>query len=255
MALKFRRGTNSGRTAITPAEGEPLFTTDTKLLYIGDGSTAGGVAIGGGGISDGDKGDVTVSSSGATWTVDNDAITYAKIQNVSAASKLLGRGDSGSGDTQEITLGTGLTMTGTTLAASGGASYPTQAAIKTVDETINTTNPTFAYDSQLYITVATTGIYSWDLDLIWNGGNGAVRFELNGATSGTGPAFSWDTGGRNRVGDWCMQLNSYNTKSFGKGFGICELTAGATFKVGYYKFDNGNVTLHQNSSLRIFKIG
>jgi hypothetical protein len=44
------------------------------------------------------------------------------MQNVSAASKLLGRGDSGSGDTQEITLGAGLTMTGTTLSASGGGS-------------------------------------------------------------------------------------------------------------------------------------
>jgi hypothetical protein len=120
MALKLRRGTSTNRTSITPAEGEPIFTTDTKKLYLGDGSTAGGVEIGG--VADGDKGDITVSGSGATWTVDNDAVTYAKIQNVSAASKLLGRGDSGSGDVQEITLGTGLTMTGTTLAASGGVS-------------------------------------------------------------------------------------------------------------------------------------
>ena len=77
---------------------------------------------GGAGVSDGDKGDITVSGSGATWTVDNDAVTYAKMQNVSAASRLLGRGDSGSGDPQEISLGAGLTMTGTTLSASGGVS-------------------------------------------------------------------------------------------------------------------------------------
>jgi hypothetical protein len=70
----------------------------------------------GSGIADGDRGDITVSNGGATWTVDNDAVTYAKIQNVSAASKLLGRGDSGSGDVQELTLGTGLSMSGTTLA-------------------------------------------------------------------------------------------------------------------------------------------
>jgi len=120
MALKFRRGTNTGRTSITPAEGEPIYTTDTKQLYIGDGITAGGVAVGGG-VSDGDKGDITVSSSGATWTIDNDAVTYAKIQNVSAASKLLGRGSaSGSGDVEEITIGSGLSMSGTTLSTSGG---------------------------------------------------------------------------------------------------------------------------------------
>jgi hypothetical protein len=140
MALKFRRGTDSGRAAITPAEGEPIYTTDTKQLYIGDGTTAGGVAVGGGGgVSDGDKGDITVSGTGATWTIDNDAVTYAKIQNVSAASKLLGRGDSGSGDVQEITLGTGLTMTGTTLAASGGGGggdIPTFMVVKSADETV-----------------------------------------------------------------------------------------------------------------------
>jgi hypothetical protein len=78
-------------------------------------------SVAGGGISDGDKGDITVSSSGTVWTVDNDAVTYAKIQNVSAASRLLGRGSAGgSGDVEEITIGSGLSLSGTTLSASGG---------------------------------------------------------------------------------------------------------------------------------------
>jgi hypothetical protein len=45
MALKLRRGSNAQRLLITPAEGELIYTTDTKLLYVGDGSTAGGVAV------------------------------------------------------------------------------------------------------------------------------------------------------------------------------------------------------------------
>ena len=78
-------------------------------------------------------GDVTASAGSNSTTIannavttakiNNDAVTYAKIQNVSAASKLLGRGSAGgAGDPEEITLGTGLSMSGTTLNATGGGS-------------------------------------------------------------------------------------------------------------------------------------
>ena len=42
MALQIRRGTNAERLTITPLEGELIYTTDTKLIYVGDGTTAGG---------------------------------------------------------------------------------------------------------------------------------------------------------------------------------------------------------------------
>lgn len=47
MPLQIRRGTEAERTAMTTAlfSGEPIFTTDTKKLYIGDGTTLGGVDI------------------------------------------------------------------------------------------------------------------------------------------------------------------------------------------------------------------
>jgi len=44
MALKLRRGTDAQRLTITPEAGEPLWIDDT-LLYIGDGTTQGGVKV------------------------------------------------------------------------------------------------------------------------------------------------------------------------------------------------------------------
>jgi hypothetical protein len=45
MALRLRQGLSSDRTSITPASGELIYTTDTKLIYVGDGTTPGGNSI------------------------------------------------------------------------------------------------------------------------------------------------------------------------------------------------------------------
>ena len=64
---------------------------------------AGGAAFEAvGGVSDGDKGDIVVSSSGSVFTIDADAVTYSKIQNVSATDKVLGRSSAGAGVIEEI---------------------------------------------------------------------------------------------------------------------------------------------------------
>ncbi len=45
MALRLRRGLEALRSTITPAEGEIIYTTDSKRLYVGDGLTAGGNGV------------------------------------------------------------------------------------------------------------------------------------------------------------------------------------------------------------------
>jgi len=77
--------------------------TNGQVLSTNGTGTLSWSSVSGGGLTDGDKGDITVSASGATWTIDNDAVTYAKIQNVSATDKLLGRSTAGAGDIEEIT--------------------------------------------------------------------------------------------------------------------------------------------------------
>lgn len=98
-------------TITAPTAGQVIKWDGTQ--WINDADATGG---GGAGVTDGDKGDIVVSASGLTWTIDNDVVTYAKMQNVSAASCLLGRGEGGgSGDVQELTLGAGLVLIGTKL--------------------------------------------------------------------------------------------------------------------------------------------
>ena len=87
-----------GRGAAGGAGDPEEITLGTNLSMTGTTLNASG----GSSVADGDKGDITVSASGATWTVDNDAITYAKIQNVSTTDKLLGRATAGAGDVEEI---------------------------------------------------------------------------------------------------------------------------------------------------------
>lgn len=79
--------------------------TQCQLSINADGlikifSSGGG---GGGEPSNGDKGDIAVTSSGLVWTIDAGAVSYAKIQNVSATDKLLGRSTAGAGVIEEIT--------------------------------------------------------------------------------------------------------------------------------------------------------
>ena len=116
MAANSVKGNNTGGAA------DPLDLTAAQtrtLLNVADGANNY--------VHPNHTGEVTSTADGAT-VIANDAVTYAKMQNVSAASKLLGRGDSGSGDPQEITLGTNLSMSGTTLNAAGGSGSPAGGA-------------------------------------------------------------------------------------------------------------------------------
>jgi len=69
--IQFLRGLEANRLSVTPAAGEPLWTTDEKILYVGDGSTAGGIPVGGFTVSDGSNNTYIVGGGTVTFSDDN----------------------------------------------------------------------------------------------------------------------------------------------------------------------------------------
>lgn len=165
--------------------------------------------------SDGDKGDITVSGSGLVWTVDNDAITYAKIQNVSATDKLLGRSTAGAGDVEEITctaagraiiddanasaqrttlgLGTLATQSGTFSGTSSGTNTGDQNIFSTVavsgqsDVVADSTSDTLTLAAGTGITITTnasTDTVTITSNAVAGGSNTQVQYNNAGVFGG-----------------------------------------------------------------------
>jgi hypothetical protein len=107
--------TLTGGTSVQLIEGSNITLTTGGTGGVGTVTIA---STGGGGVSDGDKGDITVSGSGATWTIDNTAVTLAKMADM-ATSSLIYRKTGGSGVPEVNTLATLKTDLGLTGTNSG----------------------------------------------------------------------------------------------------------------------------------------
>ncbi|QDP68205.1 MAG: hypothetical protein Unbinned1007contig1000_17 [Prokaryotic dsDNA virus sp.] len=79
--IRLKRASGSDPTASDLVLGEPAVRTDTgELFFLKDNGNVAKVS-GGGGLSDGDKGDIVVSNTGDTLTIDNGVVSTAKIAN------------------------------------------------------------------------------------------------------------------------------------------------------------------------------
>lgn len=120
-----------------PLAGWRAWVIAESKLAVFDG-TAWTDVSGGGGILDGDKGDIAVFGGGANWTIEPDAVTNAKIANM-ANGTLKGRATAGTGDPEDLTPAQAKTLLALTAsdianAPSGGiAAVNVQAALNELD--------------------------------------------------------------------------------------------------------------------------
>ena len=180
----------------------------TAPNFYGDGSGLTNLPGGGAGgsISDGDKGDINVSSSGATWTIDNGVITEAKIADDAVTGDKLNNtgvnaGSYSAADIQVDAQGRIVSASNGTI-STGEIADNAVNADKLADTTVTAgsySNANITVDAQGRITSASTGGGS--------GGSysdGDVDTHLNRSSASSGEVLSWNGSDY----DWVSQTAS-----------------------------------------------
>lgn len=131
-----------------PPEGVVQWDKDTDKLYVSDGASKLQVYPGSGSYTDENAqdavGGILADTSTINFTYDDttpeisaividDSITFAKMQNIST-DRLLGRESASSGNVEEISLGSGLSMSSTTLNVDLSAIMPACRLTKSADQ-------------------------------------------------------------------------------------------------------------------------
>ena len=224
----------------TPSAGdfdvaEPAWDKSAGKLYIKN-AAGSMVEIGGAsvGVSDGDKGDITVSGSGATWTIDNSVVTDAKVASNAAisGSKIQAASTTNAGAVQ---LTDSTSSTSTTTAATpnsvksaydlANAALPKAGGTLTGDVTLNAQSDLRFADSDSSNWVALQAPATVSSNVTWTlpAADGSANQVLS--TNGSG-ALSWATASGSNANYQEFTSNGTWTKPAGVSLVYVEAVGG-----------------------------
>jgi hypothetical protein len=192
-----------GATGATGATGVVGVTGATGVVGVtGATGVVGITGATGVGFSDGDKGEITVSNSGATWTIDNNVVTNAKLSQV-ATGTFKGRTTAATGNVEDLT-GTQATAlldiftsaakglaplsgggTANFLRADATWAVPVDNQLVSLTSTQQSTSTALANVTQLVVTLAANATYHVDC---------FVAFQSAATTTGLNLGFTSPTG-------------------------------------------------------------
>jgi hypothetical protein len=236
MSLQIRRGTAAQLANITPVVGELIYTTDTQAVFVGDGSTAGGipVAVGGSGNVSGTN-LLTAGIASATGNVYGNNIFATGF--VSATGNVTGNYVLGNGAllTGIVTSATAITN-GTSEVNIGASNGNANISINGTSNVVVVSNTRVAVTGAITATGNITGSYIF--------GNGSQLTDVVAATVGTLPSLSV-TG--NTISGNINVLGSQTT--VGNVVGGNILTGGTISAVGNITVNAGGFFIGNGSQL------
>jgi len=221
-------------------------------------------------VTDGDKGDITVSAGGETWTIDEEAVTYAKVQKVTA-SRLLGNSDTVDAPIEEIAIGEGLDLKAGEL-FSTVEETPQIVRVLDADASLTTTasaQPWFPSNGSATLESSTAYLFKGVLffnatgvavNLLFDGTatTGSIAYKMTGIRVASGAVATTDrTGWRTGTTLPTTAVAATNATS-GDGIlmveGIVRVATTGTF-TPQLSFASGGGTAYRNSWFALWKLG